>query len=196
MTRGAGLKAGLDSRAVVLAAAHIADEQGLDAVTLAAVAERLDVKVPSLYSHVEGLAGLRRDLALEGTRRLGGALARAAIGRSGDEAVRAMAGAYRAFVKEHPGLYAATVRAPDPGDRELQEAAAQIVDVVLQVVSVYGLHEDEALHAVRGLRSLAHGFATLEAAGGFGLPLDLDASFSRLVEAYIRGLRSATDRQA
>jgi AcrR family transcriptional regulator len=191
MTRPAGLKAGLDSRAVVLAAARLADEEGLGAVTLAAVAARLDVKVPSLYSHVDGLAGLRRDLALEGTHQLGAALASASIGRSGDDAIRAMANAYRAYVKEHPGLYAATVRAPDPGDPELQEAAARIVDVALRVVSAYGLRDDEALHAVRGLRSLAHGFATLEAAGGFGLPLDLDASYSRLVEAYIRGLRLA-----
>jgi hypothetical protein len=50
------------------------------------------------------------------------------------------------------------------------------------------LEEDEAIHALRGLRSLVHGFATLEISGGFGIPLDLDESFSRLVDLFITGL--------
>jgi hypothetical protein len=35
---------------------------------------------------------------------------------------------------------------------------------------------------------MVHGFATLEVAGGFGLPLDLDESFNQLVEVFIRGM--------
>jgi hypothetical protein len=41
----------------------------------------------------------------------------------------------------------------------------------------------------RGLRSVAHGFATLEVARGFGIPLDLDESFDRLLRAFVAGLR-------
>jgi WHG domain-containing protein len=40
---------------------------------------------------------------------------------------------------------------------------------------------------VRALRTAVHGFAALEAAGGFGRPLDRDASFRRLVDALARG---------
>lgn len=46
------------------------------------------------------------------------------------------------------------------------------------------------IHAVRGLRSIVHGFATLEAGGGFGMPLDRDESFLRLLRAYLAGLRT------
>jgi hypothetical protein len=52
-----------------------------------------------------------------------------------------------------------------------------------------GLHGQDAIHAVRAFRSLVHGFATLEVAGGFGLPEDCDESFRRLVEALIAGLQ-------
>ena len=52
-----------------------------------------------------------------------------------------------------------------------------------------GLRGEEGLHAVRGLRSVVHGFASLEVAGGFGLPLNLDESFRRLVEMFIHGLQ-------
>jgi hypothetical protein len=60
---------------------------------------------------------------------------------------------------------------------------------VLAVLGSYGLRGEDALHAARGLRSVAHGFATLEVAGGFGIPIDLDESFDRLLRAFVVGLR-------
>ncbi|MDE3134243.1 MAG: TetR family transcriptional regulator, partial [Acidobacteriota bacterium] len=67
-------RAGLDSAAVVAAAAAIADADGLEAVTLSTVAARLGVKPPSLYSHVAGLADLRRRVAVLGAAELAEAL--------------------------------------------------------------------------------------------------------------------------
>lgn len=183
-----GRSAGLTPEQVVAAGADLADEVGLQALTLAQVAARLGVKLPSLYNHVEGLAGLRRGVAALAIRDLTAAITRAAVGLSRDEAVLAVAKAYRAFVLAHPGRYAATVRAPDPADHELQALSRGPVEVVAAVLAPYGLAADDAIHAVRGLRSLCHGFATIEAAGGFGLALDRDESFRRLVTAYCAGL--------
>jgi AcrR family transcriptional regulator len=185
------VKTTLDHAAVVRAAAALADQQGLEAVTLGAVAARLGIRPPSLYNHVAGLPGLRDSLALLGTRRLGDRLARAAIGKSADDAVIAIGHAYRTFAQEHPGLFAAAVRAPRPENAAWVEAARSVVDTVLAVLGAYNLSEDEALHAVRGLRALVHGFSVIESAGGFGLPLDLDVSFDYLLRLFTRGLRSA-----
>jgi len=44
----------------------------------------------------------------------------------------------------------------------------------------------------RGPRSLLHGFVSLETGGGFGLPLDLDESFRRLLQVFMAGLRPLT----
>lgn len=184
-----GRSAGLTRELVVVAAATLADEHGLEALTLAQVAAHLGVKLPSLYNHVDGLPGLRRALAALAAAELGAALTRAAVGRAGDEAVHAVAAAYRAYVLAHPGRYAASVRAPSPDDAELQAVARAVVELVAAVLAPYGLADDDLIHAVRGLRSLGHGFATIEAAGGFGLALDRDESFRRLVDAYIAGLR-------
>jgi len=181
---------GVSRERVVVVAAALADEHGLEALTLAQVAARLGVKLPSLYNHVDGLPGLRRELALLGGRELAERLRDVAVGKAGDEAVVAIADAYRAFVLAHPGRYGATVRAPAAGDAELEEVARAIVKTVVAVLAPYGLAGDEATHAVRGLRSLVHGFATLEQAGGFGLALDKDASFGRLLRAYLEGLRA------
>jgi AcrR family transcriptional regulator len=192
-------RAGLSREAVVEAAAALADEEGLEGVTLAELASRLGVRTPSLYNHVAGLEGLRRELALLGTRELGRRLGRGAVGKTTDEAIFAMGRAYRDFVKERPGLYAATVRSyriSAPEDPELAAAEGEALEVVLAVLASYGLSSEEAVHAARGLRSVAHGFATLEVSGGFGIPLDLDESFRRLLRAFTAGLRQGSAKKA
>lgn len=184
-----GRSIGLDKATVVRAAAELADSHGLEALTLGLLAERLGIRTPSLYNHVAGLPGLQRELALLCVAQLIDQLGTAVMGKSSDAAVHALAQAYRAYVLAHPGHYATVIRAPDPADSQLQQASARLVEIILAALSGYGLHNDDAIHAVRGLRSIVHGFATLEVAGGFGLPLDRDESFQRLVAGFIVGLR-------
>jgi AcrR family transcriptional regulator len=179
---------GLDAERVVDAAAAIADADGLHAATLARVAEQLGVRAPSLYNHIDGRDALRRAIALRGVRDLTAALRTAAVGRSGPEALTAAARAYRAYAIAHPGRYAATVGAPAVDDAEHRAAAAETVEVMLAVLRHWALDGDDAVHAVRAFRSAVHGFVALETGGGFGLPLDLDASFERLVATLAAGL--------
>ena len=183
-------RAGLDTEAVVAAAARIADAEGLDAATLARLAADLGIKAPSLYAHVGGLGDLRRRLGAKGARELAARLQAAAAGRARRDALDAVANAYRAYAREHPGTYAALQRplTVEADDEESAAAQAAVVDVVLAVLRGYGLEGDEAIHATRTLRAALHGFVSLEAESGFGIPLSLDESFSRLVDVLDRGL--------
>ena len=180
-------RAGLDQDAVVRAAAALADEVGLEGLTLATLAARMHVQTPTLYHYVDGLAGLRRELALLGVHEMAARLGTAIMGKAGDDAVLALAQSYRAFVKEHPGLYAATVRAAEPGNDVLAAAGQEVIDIVLRALAAYQLQGDDAIHTVRVLRSVLHGFATLENAGGFGIPLAVDETFRRLMETLLLG---------
>ena len=186
-------RAGLDRAVVVEAAAALADEEGFEGLSLARLAERLGVRTPSLYNHVAGLEGIRRELVLMGLRELGRALSRASIGVSGEAAVLAIGQAYRVFVKERPGLYAATVRSSRtyaPGDPDLAAAEGEALETVLIVLASCGVRDEGTIHAARGLRAISHGFATLEVASGFGMPADVDESFRRLLRAFVAGLRT------
>jgi len=183
-------RAGLDSQKVMQTAAALADEHGLEKLTLAMLAKKLGIRVPSLYNHVNGLPDLRRKLTIHGLNRLRDALTRAAAGRSGDDAMRAMAEAYLAFARRHPGLYEATQRQIDRQDAEAAQAAAEVIEPVLLVLESYGLKGDAAVHTVRGFRSLLHGFASIERQGGFGMALDLDESFRQLVDIFLKGIQS------
>ena len=173
---------------MVAEAGRLADEAGLDQLTLTALATRLGVRQPSLYKHVDGLTALRVGLATAALADLQVALSAATVGRSGLAAVIGLADAYRAFARRHPGTYPTTLAAPDPQDAEHVAAAAGVLDVVLAALAGFDLHDHDAVDAVRGLRALMHGFVTLEAAGGFRIPQDPERSYRRLVEAYARTL--------
>ena len=181
-------RAGLTKASVVASGAALADETGWEALTLAALAEQLGVRQPSLYKHVAGLPALRREIQLLALRELQAVTTQAAIGRSGADAVEAIAVAYREYAKANPGRYAASVVAPPSEDPDLYETAAGLLATVTAVLDGFGLRGTDAIDAVRGLRALMHGFVTLELSGGYALPFDLDESYRRLVRGFARSL--------
>ncbi|HEY7849656.1 MAG TPA: TetR/AcrR family transcriptional regulator [Ktedonobacterales bacterium] len=188
-------RAGLDEAIILRAAGEIADANGFDQLTLAHLAERLHVRSPSLYKHVTGLDDVRRGLTLLSLHTLAECLARAAIGKSGAESVRAVAAAYRAFARAHPGLYTAIQRAPsrDDGPR-LIAAGEEIIETMRAVLAPWRLDDTQSIHAIRMLRALTHGFVSLECAGGFGIPIDLAQSYDYAVTTFIEGLNREANR--
>jgi AcrR family transcriptional regulator len=181
-------RSGLDAARVVQEAARIADSDGLAEATLARVAQSLGVRAPSLYNHVDGLPGMLRQITLLSLGELTDVMRDAAVGRSGEDALRSVARAYRAYALEHPGRYAATIRAPAPDDVELVRASRRAVDVMVAVLGAWGFTGDDVLHRVRVVRSALHGFISIEAEGGFGLALSLDESFELMLQTLVAGL--------
>jgi AcrR family transcriptional regulator len=178
-------RAGLTPQRVVDAALAIVDESGVEALTLAKVAERTGVASPSLYKHVAGLPALRRLVKLRALAEFDEAIRAATIGRSGEQALRALAIAYRGYLRAHPHRYPFLEVAPAPGDPEDQAMAARVVEVPFAALRGYGLTGSAAVHATRCLRAAVHGFARLEATGGFGLPEDIETTFGHLVDMVV-----------
>jgi AcrR family transcriptional regulator len=167
----------------------MADEAGsVSAVHLSALARALNVQPPSLYNHVDGLEDLRYSLAVHGLRQLLVELRQASLGLVGREALMAVAFAYRRFAHNHPGLYPLVIRAPEPDEVELVALSQELLQMLLLLMASQGLQDDDALHAIRGLRAVLHGFVSLETAGGFKMALDQDESFERLVGGYLTTL--------
>lgn len=184
-------RVGLDIDIIVQTAGRLADEHGWEEVTLARLAKTLGVRSPSLYNHVNGLSELRHHMAIYALRKLYEEFERATDAHSDEEAIRALCYAYLRFTRSHPGLYEATVRAPDLEQVDLIQLSDQIVKLLIHLMMPFVPDENEAVHAVRGLRSLLHGFSSLGQKGGFGLPVNLDETFSRLIDIYLAGLRSS-----
>ncbi|KAF6657342.1 TetR/AcrR family transcriptional regulator [Paenibacillus polymyxa] len=181
---------GVKLQDILKAAEDIANERGMGDVTLTTLAQKLHIRPPSLYNHVDGLNGLRHVLALHSLEKLEEALVSAAVGRAGEDALTAMGRAYMQYARERPGLYEAMLYATDRNDTELRHAADRVAELVITVLSSgYGFNEADCIHAARGFRSLLHGFASLEQKGGFGLPVDVDRSIEVMMDTFWAGLR-------
>jgi AcrR family transcriptional regulator len=185
-------RAGLTRDIVAEEAAVLADEVGLSTLTTAALAARLGVRQPSLYKHIDSMAGLHRDIAVNAKRTLGEVLARASVGRSGADAITAMSHAYREWARRHPARYEAANRMPTPGDVDDEAVSVAAVQVIADVLTAYRLDGDDAVDAIRAFRSTLHGFVAFEMSGAFAWSADVDQSFDRLISGFIVALSQWT----
>ena len=185
-------RAGLDPAVVVAAGAALADEVGLAGLTMSRLADRLGVRTPSLYKHVTSQDDLHRRIAALTLAEAADAIGAATQGRAGRDALTAAARALRDFVLAHPGRYAATVGLTPAGpDDPIAVAAARGLEPFAAVLRGYDVAPEQMTHALRALRSIFHGFATMEAAGGFQWSTGTDESFDWLIDLVDRGLRSS-----
>ncbi len=177
----------IDLDCVVSQAIALVDTNGLDDLALSRVADGLGVRSSALYNHVDGVDGLRHAVAERAGENLADALRDAAVGRAGEQALRAVALAYREFAVSHPGQYASTLL---PVDRSngVESSRWEVLNVLARILETYDFSGDGAVHMARIVRSAIHGFVTLEASQAFTSPQDTDESFDELVDFILRGL--------
>ena len=159
---------GLDRAAVVQAAIDIADREGVEALTMARLAASLGIRVPSLYAHVPGQAGLRRELWMWTVNELGERLRDSVMGRSGHEALAEFATAFRYYARDYPGRYQLTLSPPDPLDDEALDVGRRANTAFEAVIRSFGLSGVDAVHLGRAVRASIHGFVGLEARYALG----------------------------
>ena len=184
------MKVGLDKKAIIEAAANMADEKGIANVTLKVLATELGIKSPSLYKHFSGgLDELNKELMLYGWRSLESEITRAAIGKAKDDAIIAICYVYRNFVAEHKGLYEAMQWYNMYQSEEHLQATEGTVSILFQVLEAYGLTEEQKVHIVRMLRGFMKGFTAIESHGGYGNPISQDESFDFALNTILNGIR-------
>lgn len=156
------------------------------------LAQRLGVRTPSLYKHVDGLADVRHRLATLAMAQLSDQIRGALQGQAGLDALTALLTATRTYVTEHPGRYTATVGAEfaDPDD-PLLAASTRVIESIAAVLRGYGIGDAEMTHAIRTIRCTFHGFAALQASHGFQWSGDPDESFRWMIRFLDRGLRAS-----
>jgi len=190
---------------IVGAALAFLDREGWDALTVNALATQLGTKGPSLYNHVESLDALRRAVRMRVVDDILTMLSTVGSGRTRDDAVMAMASAYRSYAHHHPGRYSAFTRMPLGGDDpEFTAASHAAAAPVIAVLASYGLDGQDAFYAALEFWAALHGFVLLEMTGvmeagagpgGIGA-VDTDAVFSDMVLRLAAGMAHRSDRSA
>ncbi|CEI83962.1 TetR family transcriptional regulator [Oceanobacillus oncorhynchi subsp. incaldanensis] len=179
---------------IIDATLEIVEEKGIAGVTIKNTAIQLGIKPPSLYNHVENLEDLLDIAANRSMRNLYEKLLTASIGLEKKEALWAIAQEYRNFAKNNPGQYELAQKVNVWNSEETKQISEQIVAIFLKILQKYTLSEEEAIHFIRVLRSYLHGFTLLEINEGFGLPQELEKSFTIGLELVLTNLESRSNQ--
>lgn len=163
---------------IVAAGGEVLEADGLEGLTMSAVASRVGVRAPSLYKHVRSRGDLVALVAEAAVREVGRRLGEGAGHLAGDPAgqLRAMAVAVRQFAHERPRAFQ-LVFAP-PAEVELgQEALAAASAPVLRAATALA-GEAHGLAAARTLTAWVNGFVSMELAGAFRLGGNVEEAFA------------------
>ena len=145
------------------------ESKGLASLSMRNLADRLHIKAPSLYKHVEGRDEIVADLQAYGITQFGQAIAVA------NKSKRAKALAYRRWATENPHLYEVTLRTPLLRDR-LPEGLED--GVTQMIIEITGKDHEHA----RAVWAMLHGLVDLEIAGRFPENADLDKTWLRAIQ--------------
>ena len=181
----------LDKATLVRAAADIADRDGWSNLTLSQVAKQVGRHVTSLYAHVDGLEALRREIALLGMQELGDLLWQAALGRTGEDALRSIASVEREFARVHPGRITAMTALGSRADGELAARGARLAEPLRATLRSFGL-DDDHVHQAHSVFSCAlRGLVIAQATESFPFE-DADRTFEGLIRLFVAALSAGT----
>ncbi|HEY3292479.1 MAG TPA: TetR/AcrR family transcriptional regulator [Candidatus Nanopelagicaceae bacterium] len=151
-----------------VAAYELLKEKGVDGLSMRALADRLHIKAPSLYKHVQDKDEIVADLQARGLEEFGAAIKKAGKSK------RAKALTYRKWALENPHLYEITVSIPLLRDR----IPAGLEDgVTAMIIEITGKDHEQA----RAVWALMHGLVDLEIAGRFPKDANLDLTWKRAI---------------
>jgi AcrR family transcriptional regulator len=173
----------------------ILDAEGVDALTMQRVAAAVGVRAPSLYKRVRDRDELVRLISEDVTADLGRALAAPAPTADAHADLAAIAAAFRAWARRHPGGFG-LLFAPVPDAWRLDPSAGSAsLDALFAVVRRLA-GPDDILSASRLMVAWASGFVAMELAGAFRLGGDVDAAFTYGVEHLASAIGSGPSTPA
>ncbi|MCT8334932.1 TetR/AcrR family transcriptional regulator [Leptospira sp. 85282-16] len=161
-------------------------EEGFAEFRLAGLAEKLGIRTPSLYNHIQDLEDVRREMKRRSLQILADSLSsKIRNSDQGSLVISQFLNAYRGFAKTHPHMYPLTIESTE-SDPELKPLGDRILMICMEVFRLESLDE-MAVHRIRILRSLLHGFIVLEMVGGFGRKESIEDSFQKITESLVSG---------
>ncbi len=174
---------------ILEAAIEICNVKGYEQLALSSISDKLGIKTPSLYNHIQGLSDLKQKMAYYGLQILYESIVHSVIGCIGDDAIISASKAYITFVNRNPGLYSSISKVPDPNELQFADLSNQLVQILVKLFKVYDLSEEDSIHAVRGLRSMLHGFSFIQMDVGFRMNYSQEDSLNFVLKTYLSGLR-------
>lgn len=177
---------GLTMSVIVDAAAALVVEKGYNKFSVRELAQKLECKAASLYNHINSIDDVNREVGKLASKRMNDTLEAAAMGKSGDAAIEALAHEYRRFAKNNYELYQAIMGLPALDQNDSLRVGRESLLVMRKVVHQYKISDEDAVNFSRCLRGVLHGFVSYEMAGYYTRRnVPVEESFRFLIEGYI-----------
>lgn len=175
--------------AVMEATSNIADENGLNNVSLKAVAERLNIRTPSLYNHIHSLDDLLREVGHKGMMDMNERMMKAAIGTYGGTAIKAVAVEYLNFMIEHPGVYEIIQWTSWNGNDKTAEIFNNYASLLTTLVLSCNLKKESTENIVNLITGIIHGYTTLQLRHAFTQPDKVRSELSDTIDTVLLGIQ-------
>ena len=162
--------------AVIKATSDLADEKGLNNVSLKAVAQKLNIRTPSLYNHIESLDNLLLEVAHNGMRDMNERMMKIAVGKIGKEAIKLVSIEYLNYMIEHPGVY-----------ETIQWAVWHGTEETATIFNNY-LNKDKTLEILNMLTGIIHGYTTLQLGNAFSASDKVRFELAEAIDTLLVGI--------
>jgi AcrR family transcriptional regulator len=172
--------------AVVAAGREIVESDGVEALTMQRVAERVGIRAPSLYKRVGSRSELVRMVADQVALDLAQTLDEVRGSGDPEADLRAVAAAFRSFAHRNRATYSLVF---EPGSGGVSPEARDRSSIPVLEVARALAGDDDALPAARTIVAWAQGFLTMELNGAFQLGGDVDEAWEYGVAGLVRALR-------
>jgi AcrR family transcriptional regulator len=186
-----GAPAYLDKPTLVKVAADIADRDGWSNLTLSQVAKEVNRHVTSLYAHVDGLDALRREVTMLALEELADEVWKAALGRTREEALVAIASSERAYARKHPGRNTAIVTYTHFDDEDLRARGLRVAEPIRATFRSFGLDDDQISQAHSVFSCALRGLILAEITDTFPFH-DLDETHEQLIGLFVAALSTGS----
>lgn len=183
-------KNNISEELIIETSAHIANEIGLDNLSLKIIAEELNIKPPSLYNHISGLDNIKEKLMIYGWKQIENKMIDSAVGVAGYEALKNMCYAFYDYATNNKGVFAAMLWYNKYETQENNNSTARLFELLFKVMRALDISEDNINHSIRTLRGFLEGFSLLVNNNAFGNPISIKESFDLSLEIIMNGIKS------
>lgn len=174
--------------AVIKVASDLADKDGLNNVLLKTVAEKLNIRTPSLYNHIGSLDELLREVAHKGMKSMNEKMTKVAIGNFGDAAIKSVSIEYLNYMIEHPGIYEAIQWATWHGSEEIREIYGNYISLLTALVRSFNLKPGSTNEVLNLLTGIIHGYTTLQLRNAFANPDEVRKDICNTIDTILLGI--------
>ena len=183
-------KNNINEEIIIETAASIVNEVGFENLSLKIIAEKLNIKSPSLYNHISSLDEIKSKLMVYGWKQMEERMIDSAAGVSGYEALRNMCNVFFDYATSNKGVFTSMLWYNKFENDEKEKATERLFNVIFKVMKYLDISDANINHIIRTLRAFLEGFSLLVNNNAFGNPISIKESFDLSLEVIMNGIKS------